>query len=307
MEMNTRLQVEQPGHRGRSPGSTWSRCSFAWRQASRCGSAQEDVPIHGHAAEARLYAEDPARGFPAVHGQAGGARVAPRARACGSTPVSRPGSVVSPYLRSDDRQGDRARGQTAPRRSRASRRRWARPSWSGRTPMRRSSRPWFRTRSFAQAGSIPAFRSHIGELTRIDPAAEAGAVAAAVEALLAPQAQPANGAWSDPWSATDGFSLGSARRSISTSRWMGIPRSACRLGRSGPRDGGWHGARDGVRIIAVGGGIVVVGDGRAAARRAEELRHHRRRPPRRRRRDQGADARQGAGDLGRAGRERAEG
>src|SRR5215212_10558229 len=54
---------------------------------------------------------------------------------------------------------------------------------------------------------------HLTELTKVDPQAEASAIGAAVEALLAPKVTgAAKTAWRDPWSAEDGFSLGPPRR-----------------------------------------------------------------------------------------------
>ena len=59
-------------------------------------------------------------------------------------------------LRSDDRQGDRAWPRPRRRRWTGWPRRWARRSWSGRTPMPHSSRRSARRRSFAQGSSTPA-------------------------------------------------------------------------------------------------------------------------------------------------------
>ena len=49
-----------------SPVRTWWSGSCAWRQASRCHCARRRLAISGWAIEARLYAEDPASGFPAL-------------------------------------------------------------------------------------------------------------------------------------------------------------------------------------------------------------------------------------------------
>ena len=62
MEMNTRLQVEHPSPRW-SPASTWSSCRSESRRARSCRSGRTTSPCSGHAIEARVYAEDPARGF----------------------------------------------------------------------------------------------------------------------------------------------------------------------------------------------------------------------------------------------------
>ncbi|GAB3808736.1 acetyl-CoA carboxylase biotin carboxylase subunit [Humibacter antri] len=68
MEMNTRLQVEHPvtelvgvirGHRGIDLVEQQLRIA----SGERLDFAQEDVTLTGHAVEARIYAEDPQRGF----------------------------------------------------------------------------------------------------------------------------------------------------------------------------------------------------------------------------------------------------
>ena len=63
MEMNTRLQVEHPVTEEITGQSIWSNGSCAWRAASRCRKRQDELSINGWAMEARLYAEDPAKGF----------------------------------------------------------------------------------------------------------------------------------------------------------------------------------------------------------------------------------------------------
>ena len=104
---------------------------------------------------------------------------------------------------------------------------------------------------------------HLAELTRVDPAAEAAAIAAAVEALLAPQARGrSNGGLVR--------SVGRDRRVLARagarvrSRHHGRRASAQGAGRVARRCAGevdGIAARAGARIIPVGAGIVAIGEG----------------------------------------------
>ena len=85
LELNTRLQVEHPGHRAGDrarPGAGAARVAAG----EPLELEQADVDQRGHALECRLYAEDPAAGFLPATG-----RLPPasrrRGRACGSTPA----------------------------------------------------------------------------------------------------------------------------------------------------------------------------------------------------------------------------
>jgi 3-methylcrotonyl-CoA carboxylase alpha subunit len=261
MEMNTRLQVEHPVTEAIT-GLDLVELQFRVAAGERLPLAQNDVRIDGHAAEARLYAEDPARNFLPSTGKLA-ALAFPTGEGLRIDTGVEAGSVVSPYYdpmiakviaHGRDRSDALSRlaaalGQTVV----------VGPRSNAAFLSRLASHPEFEAGHF----DTSFIDRHLADLTGVDAKVEAGVIGAGVEALLAPQTnETADSRWRDPWSAGDGFALGPQRQLDLDVLVDGHPRKAAVIWRKGPHVtiDGVPAARD-VRILPVPGGIVAIGQG----------------------------------------------
>jgi 3-methylcrotonyl-CoA carboxylase alpha subunit len=259
MEMNTRLQVEHP-----VTEAITGLDLVAWQFRVAAGEAlsvtQADVRISGHAVEARLYAEDTERGFLPSTGKLAALDLPTGDGIRVDTGVTA-GSVVSPYYdpmiakviahgRDRNEALDRlakALGDTVV----------AGPRSNAAFLKSLVSHREFRGGTF-DTGFIDR---HIAELTKVDAAEEAGAIARAVQVLMEDASPPGSG-WADPWTANDGFSLGGARKLDLDILVDGTPaKAAVAWGEGGISVAVNGSAANGARIVPVEGGVVALAQG----------------------------------------------
>src|SRR5215468_6718946 len=219
MEMNTRLQVEHPVTEAIT-GLDLVEWQFRIAAGEPLPMRQTEVPLAGHAVEARVYAEDPDRDFLPSPGRIVALEL-PAAEGIRVDTGVEPGDAVPPDY---DPMIAKIIAQ-APTREEA----LARLAAALRDVV--VAGPRVNTSFLTALAEHPEFRAgrfdtgfidrHLAELLHTDPDDDALAIAHAVAFLLDHERRRIAGvesareslrtAWRDPWSADDGFALGPAR------------------------------------------------------------------------------------------------
>jgi 3-methylcrotonyl-CoA carboxylase alpha subunit len=272
MEMNTRLQVEHPVTEAIT-GLDLVALQFRVAAGEVLPFDQEDLAIRGHAVEARLYAEDPTRGFLPSTGRLWALRL-PQGPGIRVDSGVREGDEVTPYYdpmiakviahgatreEALDRLGGALSDTVV-----------AGPRTNVAFLARLAAAPGFRRGDF-DTGFIDENLEALGAVPReADPAA----VADGAYALMAGRARAIESRAArltdeplSPWSIADGFQLGEARRlevpilvdgtaSAVTADWSG---DGLAVGFAGAAAGGV--SASGRLLVPGDGGVFVVGAG----------------------------------------------
>ncbi len=215
LEMNTRLQVEHPVTEAIT-GLDLVEWQFRIAAGEPLPLTQAEVRLDGHAIEARLYAEDPHRHFLPSPGRLVALEL-PEDRVRVDTGVE-PGSEVSPHydpmIAKLIAHGE-TRAEALDRLASALDHTLVGGVRTNAAFLKAlAEHPQFRQGAF-DTGFIDR---HMNSLLTEAPETEARVIATAAQALLegerrriAAAQSPRNGAWSDPWSAADGFGFGASR------------------------------------------------------------------------------------------------
>jgi 3-methylcrotonyl-CoA carboxylase alpha subunit len=266
MEMNTRLQVEHPVTEAVT-GFDLVEWQFRIAAGETLGLRQEDVPLDGHAVEARIYAEDPDRGFlpspgrvaalELPHGE--GIRVDAGVAAGLAVPPDYDPMIAKVIAHGATREEALDRLGAALRDTIVIGPRVNTPFLGALV-----AHPDFRAGRF-DTGFIDR---HLAELLVVDPKDATQAAADGVAFLLERARTQSGGLrmeqdaspWRTPWAADDGFSLGPQRSLALDIVVDGVDRQALiAWGAGGPQvsvDG--VAARRSDRVIPVPDGVVVV-------------------------------------------------
>jgi acetyl-CoA carboxylase biotin carboxylase subunit len=207
MEMNTRLQVEHPVTEAVT-GLDLVEWQLRVASGEALPKAQKDIHVHGHAIEARLYAEDPQKGFLPSVGRLEHLRL-PAGDGIRVDTGVREGDAVSPFYDpmiakiiawDETREGAAAKLASALETAQI-----AGLQTNNAFLIRTLKHPDF------VAGRIDTgfIERHQAELIPLAPPPSADILQAAAQLVVAQSVARAS---SDPWNAVDGFRLGAVAR-----------------------------------------------------------------------------------------------